>query len=157
MGDMPTSLVLGRVTGVKITDRGLLVKLHRLDRPKGVDTDWLAVASAMAGPQVGALFAPEAGDLAVAAYMSKRAVILGFVTAGKSGGPTDDVNERTIASRDKNKIVLIDGAHSGITLQDSHHNEIVMNKDGITIKTRGTLTLEAGGTCAVKGSPVELN
>jgi len=93
----------------------------------------------------------------VVAYAAKRAVILGFITGGESGAPTDDVNERTISSRDKNMIVLIDGAKSGITLKDSHDNEIVMNKDGITIRTNGKRTLEAADTCAIKGATVELN
>ena len=157
MAEVPPSLVLGQVTDVKITDRGLLARLQRLDRAKGTKTDWLAVAGPMAGPQVGTLFAPEVGDLAVAAFAAKDPVILGFLTGGRSGAATDDVNERTIASRDNNKIILIDGDRSGITLRDRHENEIVMNADGITIKTQGALTLEASDTCAVKGSTVELN
>lgn len=157
MAELPTSLVLGQVTDVQITDRGLLARLQRLDRARGTETDWIAVATPMAGPEVGILFAPEVGDLAVAAFAAKDPVILGFITGGRSGAPTDDVHERTIASRDDNRIVLIDGDSSGITLRDSHGNEIVMNADGITITTSGNLTLEAGGTCAVKGATVELN
>lgn len=157
MGDVPMSLVLGQVTAVEISDKGLRAKLQRLDRAKGVETDWIAVASPMAGPEVGALFAPEIDDLAVAAYTAKRAVILGFITGGASGAATDDVNERTIASRDKNMIILIDGEKSGITLRDKHDNQIVMNKDGISIRTKGKLTLQADKTCAVKGAMVELN
>lgn len=157
MGDMPRSLVLGRVTEVEISDKGLRAKLQRLDRPEGIFTDWISVASPMVGPEVGTLFAPEIDDLAVVAFSAKRAVILGFITGGESGAPTDDVNERTISSRDRNMIVLIDGAQSGITLKDSHDNEIVMNKEGITIRTNGKLTLDAADTCAIKGATVELN
>lgn len=157
MDDVANSLVLGRVTDVEISDQGLRAKLQRLDRPAGIVTDWIVVASPMVGPEVGILFAPEPDDLAVVACSAKRPVILGFITGGASGAPTQDVNERTIASRDKNVIVLIDGDKSGITLRDSHENEIVMNKDGITIKTNGKLTLESSGTCAIKGSTVELN
>ncbi len=157
MGELPTALALGRVVEVEVSEKGLRARLQRLDRPDGIVTDWIAVASLMAGPEVGTLFAPEIDDLAVLAFSAKRPVILGFITGGASGAPTDDLNERTIASRDKNMIVLIDGANSGITLKDSHANEIVMNADGISIKTNGTLTIEAAGTTTIKGATVELN
>lgn len=157
MDEVSRSLVLGRVTEVEISDQGLRARLQRLDRPDGVLTDWIVVASPMAGPEVGVLFAPEPDDLAVVAYSAKRPYILGFITGGASGAATQEVTERTITSRDKNVIVLVDGDKSGITLRDSNDNEIVMNKDGITIKTNGKLTLESSGTCAIKGSTVELN
>jgi hypothetical protein len=157
MDDRTASLVLGRVTEVEISDKGLRAKLQRLDRAKGIETDWIAVAAPMAGPKVGTLFAPEVDDLAVAGFTAKRAIILGFITGGASGAVTEDAHERTIASRDKNMIVLIDGDKSGITLRDSHDNEIVMNKDGISIRTKGSLSIQADGKCAVKGSTVELN
>lgn len=157
MGDLPTSLALGRVAEVEISDRGLRAKLQRLDRPVGIITDWIAVASPMVGPEVGTLFAPEIDDLAVVAFSAKRPVILGFITGGASGAPTQELSERTIASRDKNMIVLIDGANSGIRLKDSHENEILMNADGITIKTNGEIKIEAGGTTTIKGATVELN
>ncbi|MEM6932150.1 MAG: phage baseplate assembly protein V [Pseudomonadota bacterium] len=157
MGEAPKSLVLGRVVEVQITDEGLRAKLQRLDRPEGIVTDWITVASPMVGPEVGVLFAPEIDDLAVVAYSAKRAIILGFITGGASGAATDDVNERIISSRDQNMIILIDGDQSGITLKDKHDNQIVMNQDGISIKTNGKLTLEAVQTTAIKGATVELN
>jgi hypothetical protein len=157
MGDLPTALALGRVVEVEISDKGLRAKLQRLDRPAGIITDWIAVASLMAGPEVGTLFAPEEDDVAVVAFSAKRPVILGFITGGASGAPTADLKERTIASRDKNMIVLIDGQNSGITLKDKHDNEIVMNADGISIKTKGELKIDAQGTTTIKGATVELN
>jgi hypothetical protein len=157
MGELPTALALGRVVEVEISEKGLRARLQRLDRPQGIVTDWIAVASLMVGPEVGTLFAPEVDDLAVVAFSAKRPLILGFITGGASGAPTSDPKERTIASRDRNMIILIDGEKSGITLKDAHDNEIVMNADGITIKTGGALRIEAEGTTTIKGATVELN
>lgn len=157
MTDFPTALALGRVVEVEVSDRGLRAKLQRLDQSDGVITDWLQVASLMAGPEVGTLFAPEVGDLAVLAFASAQPIILGFLTGGEIGAATTDLNERVIASRDKNMIVLIDGDNTGITIKDANGNQIVMNADGITIQSNGEITLEAGGKTAIKGATVELN
>ncbi|AXQ96273.1 phage baseplate assembly protein V (plasmid) [Cereibacter azotoformans] len=157
MADLPTALVLGRVVEVEISERGLCARVQRLDRPEGIVTDWVQVASPMAGPEVGALFAPEVDDLAVLAFASKSPVILGFLTAGEGGAATQELTERSLVSRDRNMVVLIDGDRSGITIRDRHENEILMTSDGITIRSKGDLTLEASGKTAIKGATVELN
>nr|WP_298248527.1 phage baseplate assembly protein V [uncultured Halomonas sp.] len=157
MADFPTALALGRVVEVEISERGLRARLQRLDRPDGIITDWVQVASLMAGPEVGAVFAPEVDDLAVLAFAAKRPIILGFLTGGEVGAATTELNERSIVSRDKNRVVLVDGDKSGITIEDSNGNRIVMNAEGITIKSSGEITLEASGKTAIKGATVELN
>ena len=157
MADPPTALALGRVVEVEISDRGLRAKLQRLDRPDGIITDWIQVASLMAGPEVGTLFAPEVDDLAVVAFAAKRPIILGFLTGGEVGPATQEVTERSIVSRDKNAIMLIDGAKSGITIKDSNDNQIVMNAEGITIKTNGEIKIEASGKTVITRATVELN
>lgn len=157
MADLPTALALGRVVEVEISDRGLRAKLQRLDRPDGIVSDWIPVASLMAGPEVGVLFAPEIDDLAVLAFAAKRPIILGFITAGEAGPATQELTERSIVSRDKNMVVLIDGDSSGITIKDSNDNQIVMESSGITIKSNGEIKIEASGKTAIKGATVELN
>lgn len=157
MDNLATSLALGRVLEAEIGDRGLRARLQRLDRPNGVETDWIQVAAPMIGPGAGVIFAPEPDDLAVLAFAGKRQVILGFMNAAQVESPTTELEERTISSRQGNMLKLIDGGDSGITLADEHGNEIVMNKDGISIKTSGTLTLEAARTTTIKGQTVELN
>lgn len=157
MPEAAGALALGKVMEVEINEKGLHVKCQRLDRAPGVITDWITVASPMAGPECGVLFAPEPDDIAVIAYAGERPLILGFITGASAGAAAQDVEERTISSRDKNMIVLIDGSSSGITIRDSNDNSIVMDQNGITMKSNGDITVEAGGTCAVKGATVELN
>jgi hypothetical protein len=157
MPDVAGALALGRVLEVEIDEKGLHAKVQRLDRAPGVVSDWITVASPMAGPECGVLFAPEPDDIAVIGQVGERPLILGFITGASAGAAAQEVEERTIASRDKNMIVLIDGSSSGITIKDSNDNSIVMDKNGITVKSAGEITIEAGGTCAVKGATVELN
>lgn len=157
MGDLPTSLVLGRVLEAEIGETGLRVRLKRLDRAQGIETDWIQVASAMIGPQAGLIFAPEPGDIAVMAYAARRPIVLGFITGADMPAPTDTLEERTIQSRNGNFLKLIDGDEGGITLKDEHGNEIIMDQGGITLKSASDITIEASGTATVKGATVELN
>ncbi len=165
MAELPRALVLGRVMEVQDSIDGLKARCQRLDRPVGVLTDWLHIACPMASTESGFKFQPMAEtDMAVIAYTRKKGIILGFIYS-PSAAASDDATELSITSRDGNTVILHDGDASGITLRDSNENEIVMNADGITIKTAGTFTVEATGaakitsedTTTIIGSTVELN
>ena len=165
MANDTRALVLGRVVEVQETVEGLKARCQRLDRPNGIETDWLAIASPMASENAGFMFQPQAEtDIAVIAYTQKKGVILGFIY-GPNSTANDDPTELAITSRDGNTVILHDGENSGITLRDSNANEIVMNADGITIKTEGAFLVEAGGDAKIEasgtntqiGSTVELN
>ena len=151
------SLVLGTVVETQSSIDGLMVRLQRLDRPAGVETDWLRIAGPMAGDAAGVSFMPETGDVAVAAFHGRSPIVLGFVYGGGMAAPSTDPLERLIQSRDGNALVLIDGEKSGITLRDKHGNEIRMDENGIAITTGKDLTLSATGTTTITGATVELN
>lgn len=157
MGELSTSLALGRVIETEIGETGLRVRLKRLDRARGVETDWMQVASPMIGPEAGLIFAPEIDDIAVLAFAARRPIVLGFLTGADMAAPSDVLEERIIQSRNGNALVLIDGDDGGVTLRDEHDNEIVMNQDGITLKSNGDIKIEASGTTTVIGQTVELN
>lgn len=151
------ALVLGTVVETQRSIDGLKVRLQRLDRPAGTETDWVQVASPMAGENAGFSFMPVDGDLAVAALRGQVPVVLGFLYGGGVTPPTEKPDERLVQSRDGNALVLVDGQDSGIVLRDKHGNEIRMDAKGISITTPGRLLLEASGTTTVKGTVVELN
>ncbi len=155
--NLAPSLVLGMVTETQSSVDGLKVRLQRLDRAGGIETDWIPIASPAAGNKAGFGFVPEIEDVAIVAFNGTRPIVLGFIYGGGMEAPSTDPLERIIQSRDGNALVLIDGDKSGITLRDKHNNEITMNKDGITIKTDGDLNLTASGTTTIKGATVELN
>lgn len=153
------SLVLGEVIEVQSTVEGHLVRLQRYDMPPGVETDWISVATPMAGDNAGFLWTPsaDAGDIAVVAFAGVRPIVLGFVYGGGQQMPVSNPEEHVLKSRDDTRITLIDGAEGGIVLADKHGNEIRMDKDGISLTSSGAITIEASGTATVKGSMVELN
>lgn len=155
--NLSPSLVLGTVAEIQQETDGLQVRLQRLDHPAGVLTDWLRVASPMAGKNYGFCFVPETGDLAVAAFQGRRPIILGFIYGGGTPTPSSDPLERIISSVDGNALLLIDGEKSGITLRDKHGNQIVMDAAGISISTDKDLNISASGTTTIKGATVELN
>jgi uncharacterized protein involved in type VI secretion and phage assembly len=174
MDNLSPALVLGRVVEAEGTVEGLKARLQRLDRPAGIETDWLPIASPMAGPEAGFVFTPEVDDLAVLGFVGKKGIILGFIFGGTTTPPTDAPEERKIASRDGNALILIDGDDSGITHSDSNGNEVLMNADGIkltdangneivmdaggiTMTTSGDFKIEAAGTTTIIGATVELN
>ncbi|NAZ14729.1 phage baseplate assembly protein V [Glutamicibacter soli] len=155
--NLSPALVLGHVHEVQEDIDGLKVRLQRLDHPAGVVTDWVRIASPMAGNKYGFCFAPEVGDLAVAAFHGERPIVLGFIYGGGTTTPGTDPAQRIIASVDGHAIVFTDGQDSGLTLRDKHGNQIVMNADGISISTDKNLLLTASGTTTIKGATVELN
>ena len=155
--NLAPSLVLAAVTETQTSVEGLQVRVQRLDRPPGTETDWMRIVSPMAGAAAGFCFMPEVDDLAVLAFHGERPLVLGFIYGGGTKPPTEDPLERTISSRDGNALVLIDGKNSGVTLKDKHGNEIHMDKDGITISSAKDLTVKATGTTTIKGATVELN
>jgi uncharacterized protein involved in type VI secretion and phage assembly len=153
------ALVLGEVIEVQSDIDGHKVRLQRYDHPAGVETDWISIATPMAGDKAGFLWTPKAdtGDIAVVAFAGRRPIVLGFVYGGGQTPPTTKPEEHILQSRDENKLVLIDGDESGIHLKDKHGNEIKMDKDGITLKSSKKIMIEASDTTTVKGSTVELN
>lgn len=151
------ALVLGKVVEVESSVSNYRVRLQRFDMPDGVETDWLAVLTPMAGESAGLLFTPEVDDVAVVAFAGLRAIVLGFLYGGGVTPPTSKPEERIIQSRDGNALILIDGDSAGITIKDKNDNTITMDSNGITIKTSGDLTIEASGTTTIKGATVELN
>ena len=165
MADFSPSLVLGRVIEIQESPEGFKARLQRLDRPPGIETDWVLIATPMASAASGLMLSPAVGDMAVLGFAAKRPIILGFVFSGDAEVPTDTNKNLILQSRDENKIILHEEDDSGITLADSNGNEIIMNADGITINCAGTLTIntdgdanvETGGTHTIKGSTIELN
>ena len=104
-------LALGRVVEAQETIEGMKARLQRLDRPNGIETDLVQIASPMAGPNAGFSFMPEIDDIAVIAYVGKRPIVLGFVYGGGMAPFSDAANERVITSRDGNSLMPVSYTH----------------------------------------------
>ncbi|WP_145962876.1 phage baseplate assembly protein V [Mangrovicoccus ximenensis] len=158
-------LALGRVIDTEDPEGLLRIRVQRLDRPSGVESDWMEIVRPMASDGAGVVTMPEIDDVAVIAHVGTRPMVLGFVYSGTQTPPVTDVQERVIQTPNGHRIVLADNDADGITIADAHGNEIVMNSEGITITSAGkiavsansTVELEASATTTIKGATVELN
>lgn len=151
------AITLGTVIDVESPDGLGQVRVQRFDMPPGVETSWLPVMTPFASDGAGLLIPPEIGDIAVLAFNGRRPIVLGFLYTGPMQRPTDLPEEKVLVSKDGNALKLVDGGDKGITLADANGNEIVMNAEGITLKSNGNIKVEAAGTTTVIGTMVELN
>lgn len=149
------------------------------------DGVWARLATPDAGNQRGYFFRPEVGDEVVLGFFNddpRQAVILGALYSSQNSPPdawsdlTSDNIKKGIATKsgtriefldedkaklfietpETNKIMLDDDAQS-IEIADQHGNSIVMNSDGIEIKSAGDLKIDAGsGNVEIAGSKVDM-
>lgn len=166
MGDRTTpGFVLARVVDTEDPEARHRVKLQRLDRADGVETDWFPVVSAMAHDAAGFVTQPEVDDLAVVGFTGDQGLVFGYLYSGDDAVPAEAVTQRIWQSVNGHKVVLDDGDADGVTVSDAHGNTVVMSGDGIAlesasdvkVKASGNIEIEASGTVTIKGQMVELN
>lgn len=144
------------------------VQVEYLGHEAGAKSDWALVVTPLAGDQAGFFTMPEVGDMVAMGFVNgdlNSPLMLGALWNGAQKPPSDKPTERTFVSRKGHSITLSDGDDDGITLQDSHGNKIILNKDGITLSTDKDLAITVGGAtnfettgeAVFKGGPIELN
>jgi phage baseplate assembly protein V len=115
-------------------------------------SDWAPIASPLAGPDYGTWFIPEIGNEAVLAFERgevAKPFVLGFLWNGQDFAPSTSVKERMIRSVNGHTIRFLDstptegGNAGGISIEDAHHNSIVLTNGQVTIRAAGTLILDA--------------
>jgi Rhs element Vgr protein len=144
---------------------------------------WARIACPDAGKERGYFFRPEVGDEVVVGFVNddpRQAIILGSLYSSKNvspkrfGKPDDKNNARGIASKKgmvigfddektivyietpgKNTIMLDDDGKK-VELKDQHGNSILMDQNGITLKSAKDLKLEASGNVEIKGAKVDI-
>lgn len=148
---------------------------------------WARLASPDAGKGRGYFFRPETGDEVVLGFFNedpRLPVVIGALYGSANTPPQgfeslSSKNEAKgmvsklgtkimfadtdsgkaalhIETAGGNKVVLDDGAQ-GITLRDQNGNSIVLDANGVTVKSASDLTLEAAGKVQIKGSAVDVN
>jgi len=164
-------------------DKELKVKIQLPVLKKEADTLWARLAAPDAGKGRGYFFRPEIGDEVVVGFVNddpRQAIILGSLYSSKNSSPVrfgepDDKNiGKGIASKKgmvigfdddktivyietpgKNSIQLDDGGKK-IQLDDQHGNSIIMDKNGITLKSAKDFKVEASGDVEIKGAKVDI-
>ena len=145
---------------------------------------WARLAVPDAGKERGYFFRPEPEDEVVVGFLNndpRHPVILGGLYGSKNtpaaamGDPSDKNDKKGIVTKkgttigfvdgdkasvfietpNKNKLLFDDDAES-VTLSDQHGNEIVLNKDGIVLKSAKDFKVDASGNVEIKGSKVDI-
>ncbi|MGN6394805.1 MAG: type VI secretion system tip protein VgrG [Mucilaginibacter sp.] len=174
-------LQIGIVTQLENDPDGecrILVRMPVID-PDEQGT-WARVATLDAGDQRGSFFLPEIGDEVVVGFLNadpRKAVVLGMLNSSAKSAPltaADDNNQKGFVTRSKMKLIFDDDKKSVtletpagkkfavdenagvIKMQDENNNSITMDSSGITIETKGTLTLKAQQDFSVEGMNVSL-
>ena len=128
------------------------------------ETDFIRIATPMAGNGRGAFFMPEVGDQALVAFERgdvRFPYVIGFLYKGQDHPPTEDVRERVIQSVNGHRIRFLDstpasGNKGALVIEDAHGNTIFLSNGQITIKATGQLRLMAP-TVVINGRVVSPN
>jgi phage baseplate assembly protein gpV len=121
---------------------------------KGKDQDatfWAPVASPMAGGGRGLWFMPEVGDEVLVSFEKgdvNHPFVVGYLWNGKDKPPSDDPQKRMIKSVNGHTFEIHDpdvqqGDKGHMTMQDAHGNVVTMANGAISVKSVGTLKIDA--------------
>jgi Rhs element Vgr protein len=142
---------------------------------------WARLASIGSGNKRGIFFRPEAGDEVIVGFINddpRQAIILGAVYSQKNKLPnglkvTEKNEKKAIVTKeslslifdDENKSIEINtpnlnslklsDKNGSIHLEDENHNTIILDKEGIQIKSSKNITIE-GKKIEIKGSVISL-
>jgi uncharacterized protein involved in type VI secretion and phage assembly len=144
-------VVIGLVTNVDDPELQGRCKLHFPWLDPSNETDWVRIATVMAGDGRGTFFMPEVNDEALVAFEHGDArfpYIVGFLWNGKDAPPADHVRLRRIQSVNGHRISFIDatpsaGSKGALVIEDAHGNTISMSNGKIAIKSVAVLELTA--------------
>jgi uncharacterized protein involved in type VI secretion and phage assembly len=114
-------------------------------------SDWISMASAMAGKGRGLCVMPEIGDEVLVAFTHghfDKPVVIGALWNGVDAPPHGDPRERIFRSVNGHAIRMIDstpgnGDFGCLVIEDAHGNMITLSNGKISITATAVLELEA--------------
>jgi uncharacterized protein involved in type VI secretion and phage assembly len=115
------------------------------------ESDWLRIATAMAGNNRGSFLMPEVNDEVLVAYDhgdSRFPIVIGFLWNGQDKPPSDDVRDRRIMSKNGHNIRFLDstpdgGSFGALIIEDAHGNRVTLCNGKIQIHSVGVLEIDA--------------
>lgn len=141
-------VVIGLVTAVN--DNGMIkVKYPWLDDP---ETDWIRIATTMAGSDRGTFFMPEVDDEVLVAFehgFTDHPYVVGFLWNGKDKPPKDDKNVRRIKTKSGHIVEFDDNA--------SREKITIKSKGGHVVELDDSLVQEKIKILSNSNQSVELN
>ncbi|CAO3443982.1 phage baseplate assembly protein V [Azospirillum largimobile] len=126
----------------------------RLEYPwldRDLRSDWIPIASAMAGGGRGLFMMPEIGDEVLVAFQHgdfEHPVVVGFLWNGVDKPPADDPRERVICSKNGHRIRFIDSTPSAgdlgaLVIEDAHGNRITLSNGKVSLSATAVLEIRA--------------
>jgi phage baseplate assembly protein V len=127
------------------------VRLHYPWLEESLRSDWVPVASPMAGAGRGLFLMPEIGDEVLVAFLHgsfDHPVVLGFLWNGLDAPPSSDPRERMIRSVNGHTIRFVDstptaGDRGALVIEDAHGNRITLSNGKIAISAVAVLEMRA--------------
>jgi uncharacterized protein involved in type VI secretion and phage assembly len=143
-------VVIGLVTKVDQDIPGR-VKVHFTAHDEAHETDWIRIATAMAGKGRGSFLMPEVDDEVVVAFDHgdvRFPYVVGYLWNGPDEPPADHVRLRRIQSVNGHRISFVDatetnGSKGALMIEDAHGNVITMSNGKIVIQSVSVLEIEA--------------
>jgi uncharacterized protein involved in type VI secretion and phage assembly len=131
-------------------------------------SDWARVIAPGGGAKRGIEFLPEINDEVLVGFEMGDVhfpYVLGGLWNGKDALPEKvtsrgKVQKRLIRSRLGHTITLDDSeGGGGITIEDKNGNKVVLDSEAnsLTIKAKGSITIDAGKEVTIKGKMINLN
>ncbi len=144
-----------------------------------IESDWIRIASPMAGAERGFYYLPEINDEVLLAFAHNdvhHPYVIGYLWSSKDKPPEPNsgvvsggtVNQRIIKSRSGHVIILddTDGSEQIIIRDKTGSNELVIDTasnsmsinvdQNLTIKTKGKIDIEATQDVSIKGQNVNV-
>ncbi len=126
----------------------------RLEYPwldRDLRSDWIPIASPMAGGGRGLFMMPEIGDEVLVAFQHgdfEHPVVVGFLWNGVDKPPADDPRERVICSKNGHRIRFIDSTPSAgdlgaLVIEDAHGNRITLSNGKVSLSATAVLEIQA--------------
>jgi uncharacterized protein involved in type VI secretion and phage assembly len=157
-------VVIGLVTNVSDPSQQNRIKVHFPWLDDNHESDWIRIATMMAGNGRGSMFLPEVNDEVLVAFEHgdvRFPYVVGFLWNGQDSPPGQHVRDRKIVSKNGHQIRFLDSTPSGgdmgaLVIEDAHGNRITMSNGQIHIKSTCVLALE-GKSLTLNGRLVAPN
>jgi uncharacterized protein involved in type VI secretion and phage assembly len=152
-------VVVGLVTQVRADGQ---VKVHFPWLDEKHETDWIRIATMMAGKDRGSFFMPEVQDEVLVAFEHGDArfpFVIGFLWNGVDKTPGQHVRDRVFKSKNGHSIRFLDtdpnnGNKGAIVIEDAHRNRITLSNGQVAIRSRNAVVIEGSSiVLKVNGVP----
>jgi uncharacterized protein involved in type VI secretion and phage assembly len=159
-----SGVVIGLVTNVDDPQKQGRIRVNFPWLDDNHETDWVRIATMMAGGGRGSRFLPEVNDEVLCAFEhedSRFPYVIGFLWNGVDAPPGSDPRDRLICSKNGHQVRFLDSTPSGgsngaLIIQDANGNRITMSNGQIHIKSTSLLALE-GPMITINGRVVVPN